>query len=202
KRHSEVLEGLAALRFKVSKDWKLCQGIGEAEKYINRWESRREKLPYEIDGIVIKVDEIALQNELGFTAKAPRWAIAYKYPARQETTIVNDIRVQVGRTGVLTPVAFLEPVQVGGVTVSRSTLHNMDEVERLGLQIGDTVLIERAGEVIPHVLRVVKEGKNRKPFHMPKNCPECGSAIHHGEGEVAYRCVNAACPAKRKESLL
>jgi DNA ligase (NAD+) len=139
---------------------------------------------------------------LGFTAKAPRWAIAYKYPARQETTVVNDIIVQVGRTGALTPVAVLEPVQVGGVTVSRSTLHNMDEVERLGLQIGDTVLIERAGEVIPHVLRVVKEGKNRKPFRMPKHCPECGSTIHKSEDEVAYRCVNAACPAKRKESLL
>jgi DNA ligase (NAD+) len=115
---------------------------------------------------------------------------------------VKDILVSVGRTGVLTPVAILEPVQVGGVTVSRSTLHNMDEIERLGVQIGDTVLIERAGEVIPHVLKVVKPGKNRKPFHMPKNCPECGSAIHHVEGEVAYRCVNAACPAKRKESIL
>jgi DNA ligase (NAD+) len=139
---------------------------------------------------------------LGYTAKAPRWAIAYKYPARQETTVVNDIIVQVGRTGALTPVAVLEPVQVGGVTVSRSTLHNMDEVERLGLQIGDTVLIERAGEVIPHVLKVVKEGKSRKPFRMPKYCPECSSTIHKSEGEVAYRCVNAACPAKRKESLL
>src|SRR5215470_12415235 len=117
-------------------------------------------------------------------------------------TVVNDIIVQVGRTGTLTPVAVLEPVQVGGVTVSRSTLHNMDEIERLGLQIGDTVLIERAGEVIPHVLKVVKEGKNRKPFRMPKECPECGSRIHKVEGEVAYRCVNAACPAKRKESLL
>src|SRR6058998_515078 len=122
--------------------------------------------------------------------------------ARQETTVVNDIIVQVGRTGALTPVAMLEPVQIGGVTVSRSTLHNMDEIERLGVQIGDTVLIERAGEVIPHVLKVVKPGKNRKPFRMPKNCPECGSAIHHVEGEVAYRCVNAACPAKRKESIL
>ena len=116
--------------------------------------------------------------------------------------MVNDIIVQVGRTGTLTPVAVLEPVQVGGVTVSRSTLHNMDEIERLGLQIGDTVLIERAGEVIPHVLKVVKEGKNRKPFRMPKKCPVCGSAIHKVEGEVAYRCVNAACPAKLKESLL
>jgi DNA ligase (NAD+) len=201
-KHSESLQALKQLRFRASDDWKLCAGIEAVTAYCDDWDAKREKLPYEIDGVVIKVNSIPIQNELGYTAKAPRWALAYKYPARQETTVVNDIIVQVGRTGTLTPVAVLEPVQVGGVTVSRSTLHNMDEIERLGLQIGDTVLIERAGEVIPHVLKVVKEGKNRKPFKMPKNCPECGSAIHHVEGEVAYRCVNAACPAKRKESLL
>ena len=201
-KHSESLETLKQLRFRASDDWKLCAGIEAVVKYCEDWDAKREKLPYEIDGVVIKVNATAIQNELGYTAKAPRWAIAYKYPARQETTAVNDIRVQVGRTGTLTPVAVLEPVQVGGVTVSRSTLHNMDEIERLGLQIGDTVLIERAGEVIPHVLKVVKEGKGRKPFRMPKNCPECGSTIHKDEDGVAYRCVNAACPAKRKESLL
>jgi DNA ligase (NAD+) len=201
-KHSESLQALKQLRFRASDDWKLCHGIEAVVAYCEEWDAKREKLPYEIDGVVIKVNSTAIQNELGYTAKAPRWAIAYKYPARQETTVVNDIIVQVGRTGTLTPVAVLEPVQVGGVTVSRSTLHNMDEIGRLGLQIGDTVLIERAGEVIPHVLKVVKEGKNRKPFRMPKHCPECGSAIHHVEGEVAYRCVNAACPAKRKESLL
>ena len=201
-KHSESLQALKQLRFRASDDWKLCVGIEAVTAYCDDWDAKREKLPYEIDGVVIKVNSIPIQNELGYTSKAPRWAIAYKYPARQETTVVNDIIVQVGRTGTLTPVAVLEPVQVGGVTVSRSTLHNMDEIERLGLQIGDTVLIERAGEVIPHVLKVVKEGKNRKPFKMPKHCPECGSAIHHVEGEVAYRCVNAACPAKRKESLL
>jgi DNA ligase (NAD+) len=201
-KHSESLQALKQLHFRASDDWKLCAGIEAVTTYCDDWDAKREKLPYEIDGVVIKVNSIPIQNELGYTSKAPRWAIAYKYPARQETTVVNDIIVQVGRTGTLTPVAILEPVQVGGVTVSRSTLHNMDEIERLGLQIGDTVLIERAGEVIPHVLKVVKEGKNRKPFKMPKNCPECESAIHHVEGEVAYRCVNAACPAKRKESLL
>ena len=201
-RHSESLQALKQLRFRASDDWKLCPGIDAVIEYCEEWDAKREKLPYEIDGVVIKVNSVAIQNELGYTAKAPRWAIAYQYPARQETTVVNDILVNVGRTGALTPVAVLEPVQVGGVTVSRSTLHNMDEIERLGLQIGDTVLIERAGEVIPHVLKVVKEGKQRKPFEMPKRCPECGSAIHHVEGEVAYRCVNAACPAKRKESLL
>jgi DNA ligase (NAD+) len=201
-RHSESLEALKQLRFRASDDWKLCNGIQAVIGYCEDWDAKREKLPYEIDGVVIKGNSTAIQNELGYTAKAPRWAIAFKYPARQETTVVNNILVNVGRTGALTPVAILEPVQVGGVTVSRSTLHNMDEIERLGLQIGDTVLIERAGEVIPHVLKVVKEGKGRKPFRMPKNCPECGSAIHHVEGEVAYRCVNAACPAKRKESIL
>jgi DNA ligase (NAD+) len=201
-KHSESLQALNQLRFRASEDWKLCNGIEEVFRYCDDWEPKREELPYEIDGVVIKVNSLGIQRELGYTAKAPRWAIAYKYPARQETTVVNDIRVQVGRTGTLTPVAVLEPVQVGGVTVSRSTLHNMDEIERLGVQIGDTVLIERAGEVIPHVLKVTKEGANRRPFRMPKNCPECGSAIHRAEGEVAYRCVNAACPAKRKESLL
>jgi DNA ligase (NAD+) len=201
-KHSESLEALKQLRFRASDDWKLCDGIEKVVAYCDTWEPKREHLPYEIDGVVIKVNSTGIQRELGFTSKAPRWAIAYKYPARQETTVVNDIRVQVGRTGTLTPVAVLEPVQVGGVTVSRSTLHNMDEIDRLGLQIGDTVLIERAGEVIPHVLKVIIEGANRRPFHMPEKCPECGSAIHKAEDEVAYRCVNAACPAKRRESLL
>jgi DNA ligase (NAD+) len=199
-KHSDSLEALKQMRFRASTDWKLCDGIDEVIAYCEAWDTKREKLPYEIDGVVIKLNSTALQNELGFTSKAPRWAIAYKYPARQETTVVRDILVNVGRTGALTPVAILEPVQVGGVTVSRSTLHNMDEIERLGVQIGDTVLIERAGEVIPHVLKVVKEGNDRRPFQMPKKCPVCGSTIHRVEGEVAYRCVNSACPAKLKES--
>ncbi|HYA97272.1 MAG TPA: NAD-dependent DNA ligase LigA [Methylomirabilota bacterium] len=201
-KHSESLEALKQLRFHASDDWKLCPSIDDVVAYCGAWEGKRERLPYEIDGVVVKVNSVGIQNELGYTARAPRWAVAYKYPARQETTVVNDIIVQVGRTGALTPVAVLEPVQVGGVTVGRSTLHNMDEIERLGVYIGDTVLIERAGEVIPHVIKVVKEGKNRRPFRVPKECPECGSRIHKSEDEVAYRCVNAACPAKRKESLL
>jgi len=201
-KHSESLLALKQLRFRASDDWKLCEGIEEVIAYCEAWDSKREKLPYAIDGVVVKVNSVGIQNELGFTSKSPRWAIAYKYPARQEATVVNDIIVQVGRTGTLTPVAVLEPVQIGGVTVSRSTLHNMDEVERLGVQIGDTVLVERAGEVIPHVLKVVKEGKNRKPFRVPKECPVCHSKIHKVEGEVAYRCLNAACPAKRRESLI
>ena len=200
--HSEALEALQNMQFKVSRDWRVCTSIDAVKKFIDSWEGKREKLPYEIDGIVIKVNEIALQQELGFTAKAPRWAVAYKYPARQETTVVNDVIFQVGRTGTLTPVAVLEPVEVGGVTVSRSTLHNMDEIERLGLRIGDTVIVERAGEVIPHVIKVVKEGKPRREIVVPERCPICHSRIHKDVEGVAYRCVNASCPAKRKESLL
>ncbi len=201
-RHSRALDALEAMGFKVCAERENVPGIERAMTFCEAQDARREKLPYEIDGIVIKVNETALQEELGATAKAPRWAIAYKYPARQETTVVRDIRVQVGRTGALTPVADLEPVQIGGVTVSRSTLHNMDEVERLGVQIGDTVLVERAGEVIPHVVQVTRNGAHRRPFVMPEKCPECGSRIHKSPDEVAYRCVNAACPAKRKESLI
>jgi len=202
KRLSEVLETLALLHFKASDDWKLCHSLKEVQAYIEKWESGRSKLPYEIDGIVVKVDEISLQNELGFTAKAPRWAIAYKYPAHQETTVVREIGVNVGRTGTLTPVAIFEPVKIGGVTVVKSTLHNMDEVERLNIHAGDTVLVERAGEVIPHVLKVVKHGEEEKPFRMPSKCPVCGMGIHRAEGEVAYRCVNVSCPARRRESFL
>ena len=202
KRHSEILEALDALRFKVSADWALCHGISEVEAYITKWDTKREKLGYEIDGIVVKVNEVGLQNELGFTSKAPRWAIAYKYQAHQETTVLKQIEVSVGRTGVLTPFAVFEPVQIGGVTVTKSTLHNMDEVQRLGVHAGDTVLVERAGEVIPHVLKVVKHGKEEKEFKMPDKCPVCGMRVHHTEGEVAYRCVNVSCPARKRESLL
>ena len=200
--HSQSLEALSKLHFKVSPDWRICHSLAEVKKFIDSWESTREKLPYEVDGMVIKVNEIGLQLELGFTSKAPRWAVAYKYPARQETTVVNHVIFQVGRTGTLTPVAVLEPVQVGGVIVSRSTLHNMDEIARLGLQIGDTVIVERAGEVIPHVLKVVKEGNPRREIVVPERCPVCNSRIHKDPEEVAYRCVNASCPAKRRESLL
>jgi len=202
KRHSEILEALDELRFKVSADWALCHGITEVEDYITKWDTKREKLGYEIDGIVVKVNEVGLQNELGFTSKAPRWAIAYKYQAHQETTLLKQIEVSVGRTGVLTPFAVFEPVQIGGVTVTKSTLHNMDEVQRLGVHAGDTVLVERAGEVIPHVLKVVKHGKEEKEFKMPEKCPVCGMKVHHTEGEVAYRCVNVSCPARKRESLL
>jgi DNA ligase (NAD+) len=202
KEHWKVLEALSDLGFKVNPYRTLAKSFDDLTGYIQEMEPQREKLEYEIDGVVVKVNEIGLWDELGMTAKSPRWAIAYKYPAHQETTRVKDIRAQVGRTGTLTPVADLEPVSVGGVTVSHATLHNMDEVERLGVKIGDTVLIQRAGEVIPQVLKVIRHAPDGREFRMPKTCPVCGGDVIRVEGEVAYRCVNAACPAQLKESLL
>ena len=152
--------------------------------------------------MVAKVDSIAQQRKLGWTAKAPRWAIAFKFAARQAETVVENIEVQVGRTGALTPVAHLAPVVVSGVTVSRATLHNEDEIERLGLRIGDTVLIERSGDVIPKVVRVVREGADRRLFQMPTHCPVCGGEIVREAGEAASRCINTNCPARLKESVL
>ena len=151
---------------------------------------------------MIKVDSVAQQQRLGYTAKAPRWAIAYQYAARQALTTVEDISIQVGRTGAVTPVAHLEPVEVSGVTVSRATLHNEDEIARLELEIGDTVVIERSGDVIPKVVRVHTKGSYRRPFRMPSNCPVCGGEIVREEGEAASRCINTNCPARLKESIL
>ena len=200
--HVQALKALAKLGFKVNPHWRLCRAFDELLAYINEWESKRDSLDYDIDGIVVKVNDTRLWVELGTTAKSPRWAVAYKYPARQATTRVVDIRAQVGRTGTLTPVADLDPVNVGGVTVSHATLHNMDEIERLAVKIGDTVLIQRAGEVIPQVVKVVNHAPSGEEFRMPTACPVCGGDVFRSEGEVAYRCVNAACPAKLKESLL
>ncbi|HLW79479.1 MAG TPA: NAD-dependent DNA ligase LigA, partial [Terriglobia bacterium] len=200
--HWKTLDVLQDLGFKVNPHRRLCRSFDELLDYIREFETRRDTLDYEIDGIVVKVNDTRLWEELGRTAKSPRWAIAYKYPARQATTRVAGIRAQVGRTGTLTPVADLEPVDVGGVTVSHATLHNMDEIERLGVKIGDTVLIQRAGEVIPQVVKVTKAAPDGREFHMPKKCPICGHEVFRAEGEVAYRCMNAACPAKLKESLL
>lgn len=202
KEHSQSLEALKQLRFRASSDFQVCEGIEEVEKYCTKWEAKRDKMPYEVDGVVVKVNDVGLQNELGYTSKAPRWAIAFKWAARQGTTVVRSIDFNVGRTGTLTPVALFDPVPIGGVTVSKSTLHNMDEVARLNIHAGDTVLIERAGDVIPHVLKVVKHGNEEAPVVVPDKCPECGTRIHRVEGEVAYRCVNAMCPARRRESLI
>ncbi len=200
--HAQALATLAKLGFKVNPNWRLCRTFDDLLAYIQEWETKRDDLDYEIDGIVVKVNNTRLWQELGTTAKSPRWAVAYKYPARQATTRVRDIRAQVGRTGTLTPVADLEPVDVGGVTVSHATLHNMDEIERLGVKIGDMVLVQRAGEVIPQVVKVMKHAPDGRDFVMPPKCPVCDGDVHRAEGEVACRCVNAACPARLKESLL
>jgi DNA ligase (NAD+) len=200
--HWQALDELSRMGFKVNPHRKLCQDVDEVLAFCTDWEARREDLPYEIDGVVVKVDSVEQQRQLGFTAKAPRWAIAYKYPARQAVTTIEGIEVQVGRTGALTPVAHLKPVEVGGVTVSRATLHNEDEIERLGLEIGDDVVIERSGDVIPKVVRVHAQGSYRKKFRMPSNCPVCGGKVVREEDEAASRCINANCPARLKESIL
>jgi DNA ligase (NAD+) len=200
--HWEALEELVCMGFKVNPQRKLCPNIAEVLKFCAHWEERRDELPYEIDGVVVKVDSVAQQQQLGYTAKAPRWAIAYKYPARQAVTTVESIEVQVGRTGALTPVARLKPVEVSGVTVSRATLHNEDEIERLGLQVGDDVVIERSGDVIPKVVRVHAQGSYRKEFRMPSQCPVCGGRVVREEGEAASRCINTNCSARLKESIL
>jgi DNA ligase (NAD+) len=200
--HWETLDELARMGFKVNPQRKRCQSIDEVLGFCSEWEARRDSLPYEIDGVVVKVDSIAQQQQLGYRSKAPRWAIAFKYPARQAVTTVERIEVQVGRTGALTPVAWLRPVEVGGVTVSRATLHNEDEIQRLGLQIGDDVVIERSGDVIPKVVRVYAQGSYRKKFAMPSHCPVCGGKVVREEGEAARRCINTNCSARLKESLL
>lgn len=200
--HWESLETLAAAGFKVNRHRVKCAGIEELLAFIREWETKRDGLPYETDGVVAKVDSIAQQEALGWTAKAPRWAIAFKYPARQSQTVLEGIEVQVGRTGTLTPVAKLKPVVIGGVTVARATLHNEDEIARLGVEIGDTVLVERSGDVIPKIVRVVEQGRERRPFQMPPACPVCGGHVVREEGEAASRCVNTNCPARLRESLL
>jgi DNA ligase (NAD+) len=200
--HWQSLDELARMGFKVNPYRTLAPGVEEVLAFCTEWEQRREELPYEIDGVVIKVDSVEQQRLLGYTAKAPRWAIAYKYPARQAVTTVEGIEVQVGRTGALTPVAHLKPVEVGGVTVARATLHNEDEIERLGLEVGDQVVIERSGDVIPKVVRVHALGSYRKKFRMPSACPVCGGTVVREEGESASRCINTNCSARLKESIL
>jgi len=204
-RHWETLEALNAAGFKVNQNRALAKNMTEVWQFIGGWEAKRESLPYEIDGVVVKVDRISWQQELGFTGKAPRWAIAYKYAARAGMTQIEDIRVQVGRTGKLTPVAMLKPVPIGGTTVRNATLHNMDEIERLGVKIGDWVQVERGGDVIPKVAKVIEDKdhpRGHKTFHMPENCPVCGTKVVRTEGEVDYRCVNANCPAKLLGTIL
>jgi DNA ligase (NAD+) len=202
--HWESLNWLELAGFRVNPHRELCKSIAEVIDFANEKEKLRDELGYEIDGLVVKVNSTALQDDFGATHKAPRWAIAYKYPARQASTQVLSIAVQVGRTGALTPVANLEPVLLAGTTVSRATLHNEDEIERLGLKIGDWVMIEKSGEIIPKVLNVIKAKRTgkEKPFKPPTHCPVCGGEISRPEGEVVARCVAADCAAQLVGRLL
>ena len=202
--HSENLNWLNKMGFKVNSHWKLCRSMVEVSEYCQNWEHMRDQLSYEIDGVVVKVNSIQLQKKLGETSKFPRWAIAYKFQSKKIKTVVKDIQVQVGRTGALTPVALLEPVELAGSTISRSTLHNEHEIRRLGLKIGDIVLIEKGGDVIPKVVKVLKDQRPEwtRDFQMPQECPVCKQVVHCSEGEVITRCVNMACVAKTKHSLL
>lgn len=195
KTQMEILQTLRDLGFGVNEHAKFCTDLDGVEKFIEYWNIHRADLPYETDGIVVKVDDLQLRAELGRTAKAPRWAVAYKFPAEQKPTKVLDIEVQVGRQGTLTPVAILEPVQLAGTTVSRATLHNEDEVRRKDVRIGDTVLVQKAGDIIPEVLSVIKEKRPKaaKEFVMPQLCPVCGNKVTRAEGEAAYRCTNKSC---------
>jgi len=204
-RQSKAMVAMELAGFKVNPNRKLAKNLEEVWKFIQSWEGKRESLPYEIDGIVIKVDRTSWQRELGFTGKAPRWAIAYKYAARGAVTQIENIVPQVGRTGKLTPVAWLKPVPIGGTTVSRATLHNMDEIERLGVKIGDWVEVERGGDVIPKVVKVVEDKdhpRGHKQFEMPGRCPVCGGNVVRTPGEADHRCVNANCPAKLQGTIL
>lgn len=203
KTHYEILEQLKELGFKVNLNIKKCDGIEEVMRYVRHWETAREKLQYEIDGIVVKVNDLKSQEQLGATSRAPRWAAAFKYPPIQAVTIIENIQVQVGRTGAITPVAHLKPIHLAGVVVRRATLHNEDEICRKGIKIGDHVVVQRAGEVIPEVVKFVKEKRtgSEKEFHMPKKCPVCHEGLYRPEGESILRCTNAACPAQVKERI-
>jgi DNA ligase (NAD+) len=203
--HDDSLKALHALGFKVNSNHRLAHDIDQVLEFIAKCEQLRDKLPYEIDGVVVKVNSTRTQQRLGITGKAPRWAIAYKYAARSGITRIEDILVQVGRTGKLTPVAALKPVSIGGTTVTRATLHNQDEIDRLEVKIGDWVMIERGGDVIPKVVKVISDKdhpRGHRIFHMPERCPECGGHVVRVEGEADHRCVNTACPAKLRESVL
>jgi DNA ligase (NAD+) len=201
---SDVLSALKRWGFKVSPDVKVAHGIEQCQMYYENMQKKRAELPYEIDGIVYKVNSLALQKRLGFLSRTPRWAIAHKFPAEEVTTEVEAVEFQVGRTGALTPVARLKPVFVSGVTVSNATLHNMDEVQRKDIHIGDTVIVRRAGDVIPEVVQAIPEKRpvSAKPIQLPKHCPICHSAIEHIPGEAVARCTGGLfCPAQRKEAI-
>jgi len=203
--YSEVVENLRDWGFPVTNLFRKVRGADGCLAYYAEIGAQREKIPFEIDGVVYKVDELAAREKLGYTARAPRWAIAHKFPAQEETTVVEDILASVGRTGVVTPVAVLKPVHVSGVTVTHATLHNQDEVERKDVRVGDTVIVRRAGDVIPEVVAIIPEKRPRgtKAWRLPRKCPECGSEVVREEGEAAHRCMGGLyCPAQRMGALL
>jgi DNA ligase (NAD+) len=199
----ELLTMLGEWGFRTNPYRQLCASIDEVIPFCDTWQTGRATLPYEIDGVVVKVNDRALQEELGALSRSPRWATAYKYPATEAVTRIQSIHVQVGRTGALTPVAIMDPVEVGGVTVTRATLHNEDEIRRKDIRVGDTVVIRRAGEVIPEVVAVITEKRTGEetPFDMPTKCPVCGADVERGEGEVVARCVGIACPQQIRERI-
>src|SRR5690625_1278052 len=202
--HSERLQYLRKLGFKTNVETKTFESIEDVIEYTKEWTIKRSELDYEIDGIVIKVDDIELQEQLGFTARNPRWAIAFKFPAEEAVTKVRDIELSVGRTGVITPTAILDPVQVAGTTVQRASLHNEDLIIEKDIRLNDTVIIQKAGDIIPEVVRVIFDERTGKEaeFRFPEHCPECGTTLEKPEGEVAWRCVNPNCPAQIKEGLI
>jgi DNA ligase (NAD+) len=200
----EVLDFLGKSGFRVNPNVKLCQNIDEVMEYAKSWNEKREDIDYDIDGVVVKVNSLEQQARLGATARTPRWATAYKFPAKQGTTVVKDIIVQVGRTGALTPVALLEPVELAGSVVARATLHNEDIIRSKDIRIGDTVVVEKGGDIIPEVVKVITDRRtgNEREFRMPTTCPECGSDVIRAEGEVASRCAGEACPAQIREGII
>uniref|UniRef100_A0A7C4M522 DNA ligase n=1 Tax=candidate division CPR3 bacterium TaxID=2268181 RepID=A0A7C4M522_UNCC3 len=204
KTQSEQLEKLKKLGFVVSPHWEKVQGIEEAKKFLKKWEEKRNELPFEIDGAVIKVNKISDQEKMGYVSRSPRWAIAYKFTAEEQETIVEDIDIQVGRKGTLTPVAHLKPVRVAGSVVSRATLHNKEEVKRKDIRIGDHVLIHKAGDVIPEVIRSIKEKRkgDEKVFKMPTNCPVCGTDVVEDDSGIGVRCPNKKCFAQHREGII
>jgi len=203
-RHSQVMSDLAAWGFAIEPNWRKCADVDALLAYANEWDEKRKTLDYDTDGLVVKVDSVAQHEVLGATSKSPRWCIAYKFAPEQAETRVRNVRVQVGKTGVLSPVAEVEPVQVSGTTVSNVMLHNGDEIERLGLMIGDAVIIEKAGEIIPQVVRVLPEKRTggEREFRLPSACPVCSAATGRAEGEVAVRCTNAECPARQRAAII
>ncbi|MDU3335720.1 NAD-dependent DNA ligase LigA [Paraclostridium bifermentans] len=204
KSHSESLEYLKNLGFKVSTDYKVCSNIDEVIEHIEYWTENRSKLPFEIDGMVIKVNDLQQREVMGYTAKSPRWAIAYKFPAEQKKTKLIDIIVEVGRTGTITPTAILEPVRLAGTTVSRATLHNEDYINEKDIKIGDTVLVQKAGDIIPQVVQVVKDDRdgNEIEFKFPDKCPVCSEPTVRLEGEAAVKCINISCPAQIRRGII